>query len=94
MDDPPADFDAGPMVSVFRTESLPEGLLVKGLLESAGITVIDKGMAEGPYRMGPVDLWVPEEEEDEARALIRQARDEGRGSTPTAQDERKAGGDP
>jgi hypothetical protein len=65
---------AGPLVSVFRTESLPEGLLVKGLLESAGITVVDKGMSEGPYRMGPVDLWVPREQEDEARTLIDEAR--------------------
>ena len=67
---------AGPLVSVFRTESLPEGLLVKGLLESAGITVIDKGMSEGPYRMGPVDLWVPKDQEDEARTLIDEAREQ------------------
>jgi hypothetical protein len=77
MDDPPPETNAGPVISVFRTESLPEGLLVKGLLESAGIPVVDKGMAEGPYRMGPVDLWVPAEDEDEARALIRGARENG-----------------
>jgi hypothetical protein len=78
MDDPPFVAGAGPLVSVFRTESLPEGLLVKGMLESAGLTVVDKGMAEGPYRMGPVDLWVPEAEQDEARELIREALEEGR----------------
>ena len=64
-----------PFVRVFVTDRIPEGLLVKGLLESAGIPVVDKGMAEGPYRMGPVDLWVPEEDLDEAKALIRDAQD-------------------
>ena len=48
---------------------------MKGLLESAGIPVVDKGMAEGPYRMGPVDLWVPEEYQDEAKSLIQDAQD-------------------
>jgi hypothetical protein len=87
MDDPPVVAGAGPLVSVFRTESLPEGLLVKGMLESAGLTVVDKGMAEGPYRMGPVDLWVPEREEDDARALIREALDEGREASVTPEDD-------
>ena len=32
-------------------------------------------MAEGPYRMGPVDLWVPEEYQDEAKSLIQDAQD-------------------
>lgn len=52
------------MVRLFVTDRIPEGLLVKGMLESAG----------SPYRMGPVDLWVPREEEEEARELIREAR--------------------
>jgi hypothetical protein len=56
------------------------------MLESAGLTVIDKGMAEGPYRMGPVDLWVPEADEDEARELIREALDEGREGPVTSED--------
>ena len=77
MDDLGDRSGTGPLVSVFLTESLPEGLLVKGLLESAGITVVDKGMAEGPYRMGPVDLWVPRDQEDEARSLIDDAREQG-----------------
>jgi len=64
-----------PLVRVFVTDRIPEGLLVKGLLESAGIPVVDKGMAEGPYRMGPVDLWVPEEYQDEAKSLIQDAQD-------------------
>jgi hypothetical protein len=71
-------------VRVFVTDRIPEGLLVKGLLESAGIAVIDKGMAEGPYRMGPVDLWVPEEDGDEAKDLIREAQDPEKGGSPSA----------
>jgi hypothetical protein len=73
-------FDApslGRIVRVFLTDRIPEGLLVKGLLESAGIPVIDKGLAEGPYRMGPIDLWVPEEYEAEATAMILEARETG-----------------
>jgi hypothetical protein len=68
-------------VRVFMTDRIPEGLLVKGLLESAGIAVIDKGMADGPYRMGPVDLWVPEEDADEAKDLIREAQNPSASST-------------
>jgi hypothetical protein len=41
------------MVLVFSTASIPEGLLVKRLLESVGIPVAMKGESEGPYRLGP-----------------------------------------
>jgi hypothetical protein len=58
---------------VFGTGSIPEGLLVKGLLESEGIPVQLKGEAEGPYRMGPVSLWVPEEFEVQARLILEEA---------------------
>ena len=62
------------MVLVFSTSSIPEGHLVKGLLESEGITVAMKGESEGPYRIGPVFLWVPEALEAQARLLIEDAR--------------------
>lgn len=62
------------MALVFSTTSIPEGHLVKGLLESEGITVTIKGESEGPYRMGPVYLWVPEALETRARLIIEDAR--------------------
>jgi Putative prokaryotic signal transducing protein len=62
------------MVVVFSTTSIPEGLLVKGLLEAEGITVAVKGESEGPYRVGPVYLWVPEGLEVRARLIIEEAR--------------------
>jgi putative signal transducing protein len=66
------------MVLVFSTGSIPEGLLVKGLLESDGIPVAMKGESEGPYRIGPVYLWVPEALETQARLLIEEARSDER----------------
>ena len=65
---------SGRLVEVFASASIPEGLLAKGLLESAGIPVVEKGMAEGPYRMAPIYLWVPEELEAQARTLLDEAR--------------------
>jgi phage major head subunit gpT-like protein len=47
---------------------------VKGLLEAEGIPVAMKGESEGPYRMGPVYLWVPEALEAQARLIIEDAR--------------------
>ena len=66
--DPAAD-----LVLVFSTTSIPEGLLVKGLLESEGIPVQVKGESEGPYRMGPVDVWVPAAFEVQARLILEEA---------------------
>lgn len=62
------------MVLVFSTASIPEGLLVKGLLESEDIPVAMKGESEGPYRIGPVFLWVPKDIEARARRVIEDAR--------------------
>jgi hypothetical protein len=63
---------AGPgrLVRVLTTSTIPEGLLARGLLESEGIPVLTKGEGEGPYRMGPVQLWVPEELEVQARLVL------------------------
>ncbi|HEY3209615.1 MAG TPA: DUF2007 domain-containing protein [Actinomycetota bacterium] len=65
------------MVLAFSTTSIPEGLLVKGLLESEGIPVAMKGESEGPYRVGPVYLWVPEALEAQARLIIEDAKSAG-----------------
>ena len=73
--DASADF-----VLVFSTASIPEGLLVKGLLESEGIPVQLKGESEGPYRMGPVDLWVPAALEVQARLILEDVARDGSAS--------------
>jgi hypothetical protein len=71
---PRESFDpAANPVLVFSTTSIPEGLLVKGLLESEGLPVQVKGESEGPYRMGPVYLWVPEAFEVQARLVLEEA---------------------
>jgi hypothetical protein len=49
------------------TGSLPEALAARARLEADGIPVLMKGEGDGPYRMGPVYLFVPE-------GLIVQAR--------------------
>jgi hypothetical protein len=57
-------------VRVLTTVSIPEGYLAKARLESEGIRVLLKGEAEGPYRMGPVHLFVPAELEVQARLVL------------------------
>jgi len=46
------------------------GELMKGRLEAEGIAVMMKGEGEGPYRTGPVYLWVNREDEERARAVL------------------------
>ena len=76
----PAGLDRQPpvrLVEVFATLSNPEMEIVKGLLESDGIPVVVKGMSQGPYRMGPSTLFVPEDLEAQALAIIQDAREDG-----------------
>ena len=78
---PPMDASAPPsgrLVLVLTAARIPEGMLAKGLLESEGIPVMAKGEGEGPYRMGPVYLWVPEEYEIQARMILEEAREGGK----------------
>ena len=58
-------------VRVYASSNAFDGLLTKGHLEAEGITVLMKGEGEGPYRAGPVYLWVMPAEEDRAREIIR-----------------------
>ena len=72
------------LVRVYATANSFEGMLTKGHLEAEGITVLLKGEAEGPYRAGPVYLWVTPEDEARAREVhpgdrVRRLRDVGRG---------------
>ena len=57
-------------VLVYSTASVSDGMLARGRLEAEGIPVMSGGMGDGPYRMGPVHLYVPADREDEARALL------------------------
>jgi hypothetical protein len=61
------------LVQVFAAASIPEGLLARSLLESEGIPVFTKGESEGPYRMGPVYLFVPEDVEVQAGVILAEA---------------------
>ena len=64
------------MVRVYETLDPVRGLLVRGLLEAEGIDVLAKGEGSGPYRMGPVILFVPNDARDRAEELIA-ASEEG-----------------
>jgi len=57
-------------VLVWSTPSVPEGEVAKARLEAEGIPVLLKGEGEGPYRMGPVYLYVPAELEVQARLAL------------------------
>ncbi len=62
-------------VRVYTTGSITDGYIAKGRLEAEGIPVLVKGEGEGPYRMGPVHLWVPAGLEVQARMLLDAVRD-------------------
>ena len=80
---------SGRLVRVLTTPTVPEGLLARGILQSEGIPVLTKGEGEGPYRMGPVQLWVPEELEVQAR-LVLEARIPAGDDPPEAGDVEEA----
>jgi hypothetical protein len=58
------------LVRVLSTPSAIEGQLAKGRLEAEGIPVLLKGEGEGPYRMGPAQLFVPSSFEAQARLIL------------------------
>ena len=63
------------LVRVYETADPVRGLLVRGLLESDGIEVLEKGEGTGPYRTGPVILLVREDAVARAEELIRASED-------------------
>ena len=63
------------LVHVYESADPIRGLLVQGLLESDGIEVFAKGEGTGPYRTGPVILFVDEADRDRALELIAAAQD-------------------
>ncbi len=58
------------LVRVYSTASTVDGEITKAHLETEGIPVMAKGEGTGPYRMGPLHLWVPSEFEPQARLII------------------------
>jgi len=71
-----SDDGAVKLVRVYETRDPVRGILVRGLLEAEGLDVLAKGEGAGPYRMGPVILFVPEDTSERARELVA-AADEG-----------------
>lgn len=65
---------SGSLVLVYTTPSITDGYLARGRLEAEGIPVMVKGEGEGPYRMGPVLLYVPEEIEVQAMFILDEIR--------------------
>ena len=57
---------------VFATHSWLEGEIVKGRLEAEGIAVRLEGEHEGPYPVGPAELFVPSSAETQARRVLEQ----------------------
>ena len=57
-------------VLVYSTSSLVDGYITKGRLEAEGIPVLMKGEGEGPYRMGPAHLLVPQRLEVQAKLVL------------------------
>jgi hypothetical protein len=70
------------LVRVYETPDPVRGLLVRGLLEAEGLDVLAKGEGAGPYRMGPVILFVLEEASDRAAELVAAAEDGTLALTP------------
>jgi hypothetical protein len=66
----PGDDGSVKLVRVYETLDPVRGLLVRGLLEAEGIEVLAKGEGAGPYRMGPVILFVPDHASARAGELI------------------------
>ena len=58
------------LVRVWATGDIFEGEMMRGRLEAEGLQVLLKGDGEGPYRTGPVYLFVPQEQEEAAREVI------------------------
>ena len=61
------------LVRVFLTQSWIEAEIVKGRLEAEGISVHLQGVHDGPYPLGPVELFVTSGDETRARSVLEQA---------------------
>ena len=64
------------LVKVFDSESEPEALIVKGLLDAAGIEsdLTSASMVQDAFPMGGMIILVRQEDADRARRLIEEQR--------------------
>jgi hypothetical protein len=60
--------------------SIMESEIVKARLEAEGVPAMLRGEGTGPYRMGPVEVWVPADMELHARIVLE--GDEARAAGP------------
>jgi Putative prokaryotic signal transducing protein len=60
------------LVRVHTGFSIMEGEIVKAHLEADGIPAMLRGEGTGPYRMGPVEVWVPAGMEMHARIVLEE----------------------
>jgi hypothetical protein len=85
------------LVKVFDSEQESEVMVVRGLLESAGIEVITTNL-DAPQDIlpgvGGIILQVRSEQAEEARRLIEEYRAEGEQSAEEAEAVSEAGGEP
>jgi Putative prokaryotic signal transducing protein len=63
------------LVSVLWTSSLVEAEIAKGRLEAESIPVQLRGeIADAPYPLGPAELLVPPDFEEEERRILRRTK--------------------
>ena len=86
--DGPDDDGSVKLIRVFESLDPIRGMLLRGLLEAEGLEVLAKGEGLGPYRTGPIILFVTEDASERARELIAAAED---GSLALATDEESSG---
>ncbi len=70
------------LVRVHVGSSIMEGEIVKARLEAEGVPAMLRGEGTGPYRMGPVEVWVPADMELHARIVLND-------ETPASVDEER-----
>jgi Putative prokaryotic signal transducing protein len=65
---------ADELVRVYASPDPFDAELMRGRLESEGIPTMVKGEGGGPYRFGPVYVWVRGEDELTARTVLDAVR--------------------
>ena len=58
------------LVQVYACGDTFAAELMRGRLEAEDIPVLVKGEGEGPYRMGPLYLWVSAQDATRARVIV------------------------
>jgi hypothetical protein len=62
------------LVRIYASADAMDARMMRGRLETEGVSVMVKGETEGPYRMGAAYLWVPAEQADAAREIVDAVR--------------------